>query len=173
MDIKVNHQLISLNAGHYYIKKDHATGNVNLVIYRYVDNVVLAYNPELFVGVFYDGRDAEVVTDQLLNKNRACGLCGDNNGEYNTDVRTPRHCVMSEPRLGAYSYVLDNKVDRCLSQDDLRKYRHEIGNCEYKVGLKSKLKNQTSKLKNESSKLKTESSKLKNESSKHKNETDI
>ncbi len=120
--------------GQTYQKRD-SQGRLELIVRRYLDNMVFVYNPELFAGVFFDGQNVEIVSPQLLNKNRACGFCGDNNGEYNTDVRTAQQCVMSQPKLGAYSYILGQQTQECTNGQDYQQYQREIQQCYKKVRL--------------------------------------
>merc|ERR1711934_483549 len=55
--------------------------------------------------VLFDGKNAEISGSTLL-RSRSCGLCGDLNGENTADLKTPERCIMSRPRLAAYSYMI-------------------------------------------------------------------
>merc|ERR1711935_344945 len=72
---------------------------------RYEDNAyfVNAYQEGLWV--IFDGKNTEISGSALL-RSRSCGLCGDLNGENTADLKTPERCIMSRPRLAAYSYMI-------------------------------------------------------------------
>jgi len=131
--VKVDGQTQSVPAGGEIEMRD-GRGRVVLTVYRYRDGVVSAGNPRQLVYVYFDGRKAEIVAPVELFKDRACGLCGDNNGEYSADVRTPRRCVVSCPQYGAYSYA-DNKQTcpfptSCGSvRGDRAEYERELQEC--------------------------------------------
>lgn len=134
----VNGQEVHLNHGTPYIKRN-GSGNVQLVLYRFQDGVVMAFAPQEYTGIFYDGSKIELVAPQMLSKNRACGLCGDNNGEYNTDLKTPQQCIMSQPRFAAYSYILNSgSGQQCqIPAEDQQQYQREIQECVQKIYQKT------------------------------------
>jgi len=136
----INGQEVHINPGTPYIKRD-GSGNVELVLFRFRDGVVMAFAPQEYTGIFYDGTKIEIVAPQMLNKNRACGLCGDNNGEFNTDLKTPQHCVMSKPRFAAYSYMLPGQRQQqgscSIPEEDKQQYQQEMSECVKKTYLKT------------------------------------
>lgn len=106
----------------------------NTYVTRYEDGVYAIVSRKFGVSVYADGERIEVMTFKHLLKNKACGLCGDLNGEETADLKSPRQCVMSKPMLGAYTYVIegDNKVppmyqeqyrkesmDECVKKEDV------------------------------------------------------
>merc|ERR1719378_1879734 len=48
----------------------------------------------------------EVQSYQFILRNKACGLCGDLNGEKTADLKTTHQCIRSSPTLAAYSYMI-------------------------------------------------------------------
>jgi len=74
-------------------------------IKAFKDNVYLVNAFKEGLWVLFDGVRVEVSGSYLLRA-RACGLCGDLNGEKTADLKTPRQCIMSRPRFAAYSYMI-------------------------------------------------------------------
>merc|ERR1719495_2665091 len=66
--------------------------------------------------------------DLLLLRARSVGLCGDLNAETTADLKTPERCIMSQPRLAAYSYMIQESCQGIPSQD-LAKYQQEKIKC--------------------------------------------
>jgi hypothetical protein len=109
------------------IKKIRENGREVMEVKRYKDNVYLINMIEESLWVLTDGKRIEVSGSYLLRA-RACGLCGDLNGENTADVRTPRMCVMSRPRYAGYSYMLEESCQGIPSQDKTH-YQREIQEC--------------------------------------------
>jgi len=99
-----------------------------MIVERYEDNVYLVKFPQESLWVLFDGKRIEISPSQML-KARTCGLCGDLDHENTADLKTPRKCIMSEPRLAAFSYMIkDNQCQGIPSQ--LRpKYERELNQC--------------------------------------------
>ena len=79
----------------------------NTYVTQYEDGVYAIVSKKYGVSVYADGERMEVLTFKHLLKNKACGLCGDLNGEKTADLKSPGQCVMSKPMLGAYSYIIE------------------------------------------------------------------
>ena len=99
----------------------------NTYVTRYEDGVYAIVSRKYGVSVYADGERIEVMTFKHLLKNKACGLCGDLNGEETADLRTPRQCIMSKPELGALTYIIEgsNKVPSMYQEQ----YRKETEEC--------------------------------------------
>jgi len=102
---------------------------VLLEITRYEDNVYLVNAVQEGLWVLFDGQHAEISASALM-KSKAYGLCGDLNGENTADLKTPQRCLMSQPKLAAYSYMfhVPNTCQGIPSQD-IAKYQKEINEC--------------------------------------------
>jgi hypothetical protein len=98
----------------------------NTYVTRYEDGVYAIVSRKYGVSVYADGERVEVLTFKHLLKNKACGLCGDLNGEETADMKSPRQCVMSKPMLGAYTYSIEGgKSVPSMYHDQLRKEQEE------------------------------------------------
>ena len=98
----------------------------NTYVTRYEDGVYAIVSRKYGVSVYADGDRIEVLTFKHLLKNKACGLCGDLNGEETADMKSPRQCVMSKPMLGAYTYSIEGaKGVPSMYQNQVRKDQEE------------------------------------------------
>merc|ERR1712117_338005 len=48
-----------------------------------------------------------------MSKNKLCGLCGDSNNKMVGDVPSPRHCLLSSPKLEVASYRVSLPSKQC------------------------------------------------------------
>jgi hypothetical protein len=80
--------------------------------------------------VFTDGLRIEIISSKLL-RGRACGLCGDMNGEKTADLMTPEQCYTKNSKLVGYSYMLDKEGPKCsgIPSEDREEYEREIRKC--------------------------------------------
>jgi len=102
-------------------------GKVVLQIKKYQDNVILVNAIQESLWVLFDGQRVEVSGSYML-RSRACGLCGDLNGENTADLKTPQQCVMSRPKYAAYSYMIEESCQGIPSQDR-PEYQREKSEC--------------------------------------------
>merc|ERR1712240_317244 len=77
-------------------------------IYLYEDGVYEIFSLRHGLTLRADSQSAEVKAFQGRLRNMACGLCGDLNDEKTADVVSAQQCVMSSPRLAAYSYMVED-----------------------------------------------------------------
>nr|ADD73551.1 vitellogenin 1 [Paracyclopina nana] len=99
-----------------------------LELRRFRDNVYLASFAKESLWVLFDGERIEISPSQML-KSRACGLCGDNNGENTADLLTPRNCLMSKPRFAAYTYMIQENSCQGVPASDKQRYEEEKSEC--------------------------------------------
>jgi hypothetical protein len=99
-----------------------------LEIVRYQDNVYLVKAIQESLWVLFDGKNAEISGSTLL-RSRSCGLCGDLNGENTADLKTPERCIMSRPRLAAYSYMIQEASCAGIPSEDKALYTKEKTEC--------------------------------------------
>jgi len=77
-------------------------------VITYEDGVYSIHSHKYGVEVTADGERLMVRTNELVFRNRATGLCGDLNGEETADLKTGNQCLLSEPELVGYSFMLED-----------------------------------------------------------------
>jgi len=103
----------------------------------YQDGVYEIFSLKYGLTVRADSEAAEVKTFQHRLRNLVCGLCGDLNDEVTNDLMTAEQCVMSLPRLAAYSYmVMDSQCAGIPARDKVT-YQEETSNCIKKAMIPS------------------------------------
>jgi len=118
-----------------------------LVIYEDKDNQITKYEDGVFeiqsikygLTVRADSMSTQVVTFQQKLRGLACGLCGDLNDERMADMRSAKQCVMSSPRLAAYSYMVADRKCAGIPTADRERFNRENEQCIRKVEVPSKV----------------------------------
>merc|ERR1712112_435300 len=105
----------------------------------YEDGVFEIFSLIHGVTVRADSQSAEVKAFQGRLRNLACGLCGDLNDEKAADVVSAQQCVMSSPRLAAYSYMVADSQCAGIPAQDKAVYQEESQQCVRKVVLATKV----------------------------------
>jgi len=96
----------------------------------YDDGVYEIFSFKYGLTVRADGNSAEVKSWSHKLRNLACGLCGDLNDEKTGDVLSSQQCVMSSPKLAAYSYmVTNNPCYSSIPAQDKAAYQEETKQC--------------------------------------------
>merc|ERR1711874_323859 len=72
-------------------------------------------------------------------RNLACGLCGDLNGEKVADVPSAKQCVMSSPKLAAYSYMVEDRKCAGIPVADKARFVKETEQCVRKEVIPAKV----------------------------------
>merc|ERR1719228_460969 len=72
------------------------------------DGVFEIFSLKYGMAVRADHEAVEVKTFQWALRNLACGLCGDMNDEKTADLKSAGKCVMSQPKLAALSYMVED-----------------------------------------------------------------
>ena len=117
------------------IRFEDASNQISL----YEDGVYEIFSLRHGLTLRADSQSAEVKAFQGRLRNMACGLCGDLNDEKTVDVVSAQQCVMSSPRLAAYSYmVVDNQCAGIPAQDK-PVYQEEAKQCVRKAVVPSKV----------------------------------
>jgi hypothetical protein len=140
--VYVNGQHKTLSQGETLKIKNPTTKRVTLEIKSYLDGVLVVREFESSLEVSFDGQHIEVVAPQLI-RSRACGLCGDMNGESTADLRTPKMCVFQKARIAAYSYMLPEPSCQGVPQQDKPEYEKEVRECIKKVIVPTPLEDLT------------------------------
>lgn len=123
--IKVNREPVTVSKGQSYIKRSPKTNAVILVAQVSSDNVLYLTNPQEQMTVFYDGKRLQIQAPARLFS-RACGLCGDMNGENTAEIQSPRKCVLSRPRFNAYTYMINKSG---IPSEDRSQFEREEQQC--------------------------------------------
>jgi len=97
------------------------------------------FNAKYGMIVRADRLTAEVVTFQHRLRNLACGLCGDLNDEKTADVRSAQQCVMSHPRLAAYSFMVEDRKCAGIPTADRALFNKEATQCVKKEVVPAKV----------------------------------
>merc|ERR1719447_92728 len=126
MNLNGQQQTIQVQPGMVKVIRD-VNGLEILHIKRFEDNVYAVHAIQEQLMVLFDGKHAQIFGSPLLRA-RSVGLCGDLNAETTADLKTPERCLMSQPRLAAYSYMIQESCQGIPSQD-LAKYQEEKTKC--------------------------------------------
>merc|ERR1719187_2237356 len=126
MNLNGQQQIIEVQPGMVKVIRD-VNGLEILHIKRFEDNVYAVHAIQEQLMVLFDGKHAQIFGSPLLRA-RSVGLCGDLNAETTADLKTPERCIMSQPRLAAYSYMIQESCQGIPSQD-LAKYQQEKTKC--------------------------------------------
>jgi len=109
----------------------------NTYVTKYEDGVYAIVSRKYGVSIYADGERIEVLTFKHLLKNKACGICGDLNGEETADMKSPRQCIMSKPELGAYTYVIEEVKN--IPPMYVEQYRKDTEECVKKEDVPTKV----------------------------------
>merc|ERR1719239_1732524 len=74
----------------------------------YEDGVFEIFSLKYGMAVLADHASVEVKTFQWALRNLACGLCGDMNDEKTADLKSAGNCIMTQPKLAAFSYMVQD-----------------------------------------------------------------
>jgi len=88
----------------------------NTIVTKYLDGVTSIYSRKYGVEIIADGKRLEVKSNPLIFGDRATGLCGDLNGEWIADVKSPKQCVIPVPELTAMTFMLKDGKCRGVPQ---------------------------------------------------------
>merc|ERR1711926_50715 len=127
MNLNGQQQTIQVQPGMVKVIRD-VNGLEILHIKRFEDNVYAVHAIQEQLMVLFDGKHAQIFGSPLLRA-RSVGLCGDLNAEVTADLKTPQRCIMSQPRLAAYSYMIQEPTCQRIPSQDLAKYEEEKTKC--------------------------------------------
>merc|ERR1711887_269719 len=90
--------------------------NLNTIVTKYLDGVYSIYSRKYGVEIIADGERLEVKSNPLIFGDRATGLCGDLNGEWMADLKSPKQCIIPVPKLTAMTFMLEDGKCRGVPQ---------------------------------------------------------
>merc|ERR1719494_1812225 len=93
------------------------------------DGVFEIFSLKYGMGVLADHEAVEVKTFQWALRNLACGLCGDMNDEKTADLKSAGKCVMSQPKLAALSYMVEDGQCEGIPAQLKPVYQKEASEC--------------------------------------------
>ena len=102
--------------------------DANTFVTNYEDGVYAIVSKLYGISVYADKDSIEVNTYQHLFRNKACGLCGDLNDEKTADIKSAGECIMSSPKLSAYSYMIEDQCEGIPSEYE-QQYLEETQKC--------------------------------------------
>merc|ERR1711915_362057 len=108
--LKINEQLKEL---------DTVLEHLNTLVTKYKDGVYTIYSRKYGVEVIADGERLEVKSYPILFRDRVTGLCGDLNGEWIADLKTPKECIIPVPKLTALTFMLEDGKCRGIPQQEI------------------------------------------------------
>merc|ERR1712142_14662 len=95
---------------------------------KYMDGVVTIYSLKYGVEVIADVERLEVLSYPIIFRNKVTGLCGDLNGEWIADLKSPKQCIMPIPKLTAMTFMLED--GKCTgipkqARSEMKKFEHK------------------------------------------------
>merc|ERR1719481_612110 len=93
------------------------------------DGVFEIFSLKYGMAVLADHEAVEVKTFQWALRNLACGLCGDMNDEKTADLKSAGKCVMSQPKLAALSYMVEDGQCEGIPAQLKPVYQKEASEC--------------------------------------------
>merc|ERR1719357_506089 len=103
------------------------------------DGVYAIVSKKYGVHVLADGKHMEVKSYQHILRDRVTGLCGDLNGEKTADLKSAKKCMMTEPKLAALSFMLEDGKCRGMTSEEKTELRKEEENCVRKETIPTKV----------------------------------
>merc|ERR1712042_157632 len=98
--------------------------HLDTIVTKYLDGVYTIYSRKYGVEIIADGERLEVRSYPILFRDRVTGLCGDLNGEWLADLKTPKQCILPVPKLTAMTFMLEEQCSGMPQQEksELRKF---------------------------------------------------
>merc|ERR1719193_2940406 len=103
------------------------------------DGIYAIVSKKYGVHVLADGKRMEVKSYQHILRNRVTGLCGDLNGEKTADLKSAKKCMMTEHKLAALSFMLEDGECRGMTSEEKTELRKEEENCVRKETIPTKV----------------------------------
>merc|ERR1712203_782864 len=91
--------------------------HLDTIVTKYLDGVYTIYSRKYGVEIVADGERLEVRSYPILFRDRVTGLCGDLNGEWLADLKTPKQCILPVPKLTAMTFMLEEQCSGIPQQE--------------------------------------------------------
>ena len=95
----------------------------------YEDGVFEIFSLKYGMAVLADHAAVEVKTFQWALRNLACGLCGDMNDEKTADLKSAGNCIMTQPKLAAFSYMVQDGQCAGIPAEEKPLFQKEAAQC--------------------------------------------
>merc|ERR1712234_10338 len=102
--------------------------HLDTIVTKYLDGVYTIYSRKYEVEILADGERLEVRSYPILFRDRVTGLCGDLNGEWLADLKTPKQCILPVPKLTAMTFMLEEQCSGMPQQEKSELHKFE-GKC--------------------------------------------
>merc|ERR1712198_47432 len=102
--------------------------HLDTIVTKYLDGVYTIYSRKYGVEIVADGERLEVRSYPILFRDRVTGLCGDLNGEWLADLKTPKQCILPVPKLTAMTFMLEEQCSGMPQQEKSELHKFE-GKC--------------------------------------------
>uniref|UniRef100_A0A0K2UPJ9 Uncharacterized protein n=1 Tax=Lepeophtheirus salmonis TaxID=72036 RepID=A0A0K2UPJ9_LEPSM len=103
-------------------------GRTVIKFWSYLDGTVVVKHIKTGLIVIFDGERIEVNPPAFLSS-KACGICGDMNGESSADLASPKMCIFEQPRMAAYSYMIKESCQGIPTPEEKTKFEKESHEC--------------------------------------------
>ena len=86
----------------------------------YEDSVFGIFSLKYGMAALADHTAVEIKTFQWALRNLAYGLCGDKNNEKTADLKSSGNCIMTQPNLAAFTYMIEE--GKCAGMTRIQRY---------------------------------------------------
>merc|ERR1712098_59720 len=108
-------------------------------IFKWADGVFEIHSNKYGLKIRADSMSTQVSSFPQKLRNLVTGLCGDMNGEKTADVKSAKQCIMSSPKLAAYSFMVEDRKCAGIPSAEKEKFQREEERCVRKEFLPSKV----------------------------------
>merc|ERR1711976_670625 len=99
------------------------------IVSSYVDGVYSLFSRKYQIEVIADGQRLKVKSPQYIFRNRVTGMCGDLNGEWSADMKSAKQCIVTKPKLSAFSFMLEDGKCQGVPQQEKSKLQKQEQRC--------------------------------------------
>merc|ERR1711970_859865 len=110
-------------------QKSDWTSPLKTRITKFEDGVYSIYSLKYGIEVLADGEILKVKTNHVVFRNKATGLCGNLDGETTSDLQTGERCILSEPSLTGYSYMIEDGKCKGIPEEVKTTIKREEQRC--------------------------------------------
>jgi hypothetical protein len=122
-------QLVKEQKQQYQDLQRNAYDDKDTYVVNFKDGVYSIVSKKYGVSVLADGERMEVKSYQHSLRNRVTGLCGDMNGETTADLKSSKRCIMTAPKLSAFSFMLEDGKCRGIPEQMKTELKRQEQRC--------------------------------------------